>query len=364
MNVISAQDPYTYYKEQRKQSGIQWQGKLNAWCIYDYAIGKEALANIDFSSNYTPILKKNTFPHSLHKKIEPLLEFLQQLALYSDPPQHTAQRKELTSRFTKNIITQLTQPIDAIIHNVCRKQNREFDFVEKISNTVPAQIAAQLLNRPQSDASLFFKWTEQISAFINAPLKSDIECTAALEAVSEIKNYFGENYAISSMIMAASIDTMTIFLTNIVYLLLSNPNQMQLLKNKPELMDTAIAEILRIEPPAHVTARIATTKQLFHHKNIKKGDLIIIFLAALNRDPNYFSNPDDFIISRKKIKIFSFSHGAHTCVGQLVAQITAKKLIEHIINDWPTLSLTKQPIVWEMGSIFRKIKSLPLIINE
>jgi pimeloyl-[acyl-carrier protein] synthase len=363
MDKVQIQDPYRYYARQRQKAAIHWSQSYRSWCIFDYKVGCEALTHHDVSSNLCPFLSATTFPDSIREEATPLISFLQQWLFYCDPPQHTQLRQQLNPKFSKQNIENHTDGIKAIIENVCTPQTGCFDFINQVANIIPPRVIALILDLPQTDAPLFLHWTEQLSSYVNAFVRSKNECRAAMHAVSEIKQYFTDQPALHSMLIATGIDTMIAFLSNMLYVLLKHPEQFLLLQQNRELVDSAINELLRFEPPAHIIVRMAKTDFTLHECNIKAGDAISIFLAAMNRDPNQFANPEQFDITREKNRHVAFGHGIHYCLGRLLAQTTGRILLNYMLDHWSHIQLSQHNITWNMGSVLRQIASLPVTLR-
>jgi len=164
--------------------------------------------------------------------------------------------------------------------------------------------------------------------------------------------------------MVGGLETTTNLITNGVLSLLRNPDQQKLLRQTPDLMPTAVEELLRYESPSQHTARIARDDLELGGKQIRKGQAVIAVMAAGNRDPERFPEPDRLDIERPDNRHLAFGWASHFCFGAPLARLEAEISFTSLLHRLPELQLVDQPLVWRENLGLRGLKSLPLTFEQ
>jgi hypothetical protein len=142
--------------------------------------------------------------------------------------------------------------------------------------------------------------------------------------------------------------------------LLRNPEELEKLRRNLSLIPSAMEELLRYESPVQHTARIAPQDTELGGKQIRKGQAIIAVMAAANRDPERFPDPDRLDIARADNRHVAFGYGAHFCFGGPLARVEAQVVFEEMLTRFPRWSLDPVPVVWQANLGIRGLTSLPL----
>jgi cytochrome P450 len=143
---------------------------------------------------------------------------------------------------------------------------------------------------------------------------------------------------------------------NSTRLLLDHPGAMAQLRDTPAFTPTAVAELLRYEPPIQLTARVAT-EALDEHR-IRKGQTVVPLLGAANRDPVVFAEPETLDLTRTPNPHLSFGGGPHHCLGAGLAQLTTELALTALLTHYPALELTGPPPRWRNAVVPRGLGSL------
>jgi len=141
--------------------------------------------------------------------------------------------------------------------------------------------------------------------------------------------------------------------------LITNPIELNKIKNNKEYWEKALDESLRIESPVHLVGRIANSKFDLHGFPIQKDDTVTLCLGAANRDPKIFNDPDSFLTERKFRHHLAFGAGIHFCLGSWLAKVQWKIAMQTLFNRFPNISLASQPTWRKMLSI-RGLTSMPV----
>lgn len=296
-----------------------------------------------------------------------------------DPPDHTRVRQLVNTAFSRREISERNEQISAIaqqlINDNCTKT--QFDLVNEFAFPLPMVVSAEIIGIPLQDRERF-RTTFEVLAKLMAPMQSEEDWQAALDAAQWLNEFMQtlleqrqanpQNDLISALIQASedkdslshaeiASAIMTIFtaagttterlISNGAYLLLSNPEQLKLLKQNPDLIDNAIDEILRFHHPNQSTStnRRATCDITLRGKKIKAGDTVRVSLGAANRDPSMYANPNQFDINRGKVRHLAFGRGIHFCLGSNLARVQAKIALQQLLLSDRKISLrTTDPV--------------------
>ena len=148
-----------------------------------------------------------------------------------------------------------------------------------------------------------------------------------------------------------------------VLALMQHPEQFTRYKNDPDLIEPMIEEMLRYTNPVqHALPRIAKEPIEIDGNIIKKGESVLLFIAAANRDGSVFENPNAFDISRTPNKHFAFGYGVHFCLGAPLARLEAKIALQRLIDRFPDMQLATpaSELIWRESMFLRGLKNLPI----
>jgi cytochrome P450 len=165
-----------------------------------------------------------------------------------------------------------------------------------------------------------------------------------------------------AVLMFGGIETTEGMIANAILHLLSHPEQHALVDGDRTLLANAIEESLRLEPAAASIDRYATRDVRLGAASIGRGDLVTISIAAANRDPEHFPEPDRYDVRRENSRQhISFAHGPHVCIGMHLARIEAHRAIARLLDRLPRLRLDPAHPIRPRGLVFRKPPTLPAV---
>lgn len=298
-----------------------------------------------------------------------------------------------TNRWRKTCEIQMKNLIDQVKNEVA------FDFVSSFSNPLPLEVICKIIGVPREYIEQCNRWgrtlagigldlpknnrelgelekaamelTELISKLLQERKKSPKKdlLSVMLEADSE-----GQKLEDSEIIASAAFTLIAGFETTMnlfsvgTLLLLENPDQLELLSKKPDLIPNFIEEALRLTSPIQFVVRTAETNQILADgTKVRKGQTIILNLASANRDPKVFNKPNDFDIQRENAKKnVSFGFGAHHCIGSILARVEAEVFWQELLSGYPDVSgwkLSGEPI-YEKSKLIRSISRLPVSLQD
>ena len=309
--------------------------------------------------------------------------------LFMDDPDHARNRRPLMQAFYQRI-KKRDEEIVALIDGVidAAPDSGRFDLMEHIAVPVPILVIAHILGVDESRLGEFRAWSEGLILGLN-PMRTPEE-TAYMEASRDkLDRYFTElmearrkhprSDLISDMVQAQAAGgdfadeelrinlqallvggnlTTTDLIGNGVWLFLTHPEQLEAFKADPKLDVPAVEEVLRYEAPVQATSRILSEDREVAGCPMHKSQPVFMSLAAANRDPKRFENPEAFDITVKRRSHVSFGGGAHICIGAPLARIEARRVYRKLFERYPNMTLPEQKIVWRALPFFRGIEKL------
>jgi cytochrome P450 len=174
-----------------------------------------------------------------------------------------------------------------------------------------------------------------------------------------------ERVAQCVLFLAAGSNTVSEQIINGVHDLLIHPDALTTLKERPELIPTAVEEMFRHETPTPFLNRIAREDLEIGGTLIKKGQVVFLGFGAGNRDPEIFTDPDRFDVTRKGAAHLSFGYGAHFCIGANLARIEIEALVRSLLERMPEIRLdpAAAPVLSCDSLMFRGFKTLPVVVS-
>lgn len=309
--------------------------------------------------------------------------------LFMDDPDHARNRRPLMQAFyqrIKKMEAEIVALIDGVID--AAPDSGRFDLMEHIAVPVPILVIAHILGVDESRLGEFRAWSEGLILGLN-PMRTP-EQTAYMEASRDkLDRYFTElmearrkhprSDLISDMVQAQAAGgdfadeelrinlqallvggnlTTTDLIGNGVWLFLTHPGQLEAFKADPKLDVPAVEEVLRYEAPVQATSRILSEDREVAGCPMHKSQPVFMSLAAANRDPKRFEDPEAFDITVKRRSHVSFGGGAHICIGAPLARIEARRVYRKLFERYPNMTLPEQKIVWRTLPFFRGIEKL------
>lgn len=395
INLASAQfkeDAYEIYKESRKMQPILFVNKTELgaeWLITRYEDALPLLKDNRLKKDPANVFSQDTLNVFLTVDNS---DHLTTHMLNSDQPNHNRLRSLVQKVFTPKMIAQLEGRIQHIADDLLNEVERKgsLNLVDDYSFPLPIIVISEMLGIPKEDQAKFRIWSHAVIASPETPEeikeieKQLSEFITYLQYIVDVKRKDPKEDLVSALILAeneghklnapelysmimllivAGHETTVNLITNTVLALLENPDQLQLLKNNPNLIDSAIEEGLRYYSPVEVTtARWAAEPFQIHEQIIQKGDMVSISLASANRDETVFENPEVFDITRENNRHIAFGHGSHFCLGAPLARLEAKIAITTLFNRMPELQIkgNREEMKWQGNYLMRSLEELPL----
>ncbi len=343
---------------------------------------------------------RDTTTFSSDKKVEfwpkygdtPLYEHHTTSLVFSDPPLHTRVRKIMVGALNPKALAAMEPGLIALVDKLIAAldEKEEADLIEDFSSAIPIEVIGNLFAIPHEDRGPLRDWSLAILGALEPVLtreqedwgnRSVIEFKAYLKDLTAerrkhpgdpatdvltrlIEGIGGETLTETELlqncifILNAGHETTTNLIGNALAALHEWPQERQRLLDKPELISTAVDEILRFESPNQLGNRITTTACQINGEEIAAGTRIHLCIGAANRDPRQFADPDTLDLARKPNKHHAFAGGPHLCVGFSLARMEGRIAISRFLQRFPDYKLTGGAV--RNGRVrFRGYASLP-----
>jgi cytochrome P450 len=378
-------DPYPHYAKLREAGPVHHVRNAAGqtfWLVVGYEEGRAALADPRLSKSPATLgvpADRGMGPH----------------VLIVDPPDHTRLRKlisrEFTARRVENLRPRIQQITDELVGAMLPAG--QGDLVDALAFPLPITVICELLGVPDADREIFRRWTNDIVAppepadaagagqalrgYLDE-LIEDKRCSAPrddlLSALLRTRAEDGDQLsaaelrAMAFILLIAGHETTVNLLSNGVRALLSHPDQLAALRADFTLLDGAIEEMLRYDGPVETaTMRFTREPVAYGDTVVPAGETVLVSLAAGDRDPDHFADPDTFDIRRsatggRSPGHLAFGHGIHFCLGAPLARLEGRVAIRTLLERCPDLALDPAagPSEWLPGMLIRGVRRLPL----
>jgi cytochrome P450 len=355
-------NPYPVYDRLRSSSPLLHDPQSGLWLVFDYDGVKRVLSDPDaFSSRYGP-------------------EWL----IFLDPPRHTKLRALITRAFTPRSVANLEPRIRELAGALLDRtvERGEMDLAADFSVPLPMMVIAEMLGVPAEDHPRFKRWADAILAMsYTISGRGSEEARAATEyflaVTAEMSTYLtglldrrqaaprddlltrlalaevdGERLTreqilgFFQLLLLAGSETTTNLINNAVLCFVDNPDQLARLRAAPDLLPSAIEEVLRYRSPLQWMYRATRRDVEVHGQVIPAGKLVLAMIGSANRDPRQFRDAGHFDVGRDPNPHIAFGHGIHSCLGAPLARLEARIALADFLGRVDGIDLASdQP--WE-----------------
>lgn len=316
--------------------------------------------------------------------------------LFLDPPDHTRLRKLVSKAFTPRRVESLRPHIQEIVDGILDEaaDRGELDIVSDLGYTLPVTVICELMGVPLVDRDRFGPWSSDASRLLDGVLEPEV-MQAGVVGVMNIVGYFNDLFAqrrrsprddlVSALIAAeeegdklteeelrsitlllfiAGHETTMNLIGNGMKALLEHRDQFDRIVSDPTLVPGAIEELLRYDGPVHLTGRIATQELEVGGRTFRPGEQVITLLAAANRDPARFPDPDRLDVGRTDNHHLAFSHGIHYCLGASLARVEGQVAIGSLVRRFPRMELVTEQPVYRDHFVLRGLRELRVAVGS
>ncbi|MFI1194675.1 cytochrome P450 [Micromonospora sp. NPDC020750] len=317
-----------------------------------------------------------------------ILRTFESSMMFINPPDHTRMRAVFAKTFTPRRLGALEPVIDRITDRLLDRMAEagagggEVDFVADFAYPIPALVMAEFIGLPEADLSWYRERVERIDDFLDVAGATPERLAKADTAATELRAYYRELIAdrrrtpsedlvsglveavdsggvdltedelISNLIVLfnASFVTTVYMFSNGLPLLLDHPEVAAALPGDDKLTLGCVDEVLRMQSPVHFLARAAPRDTVLNGVPVAEGENVMLLIAAANRDPARFPDPDRFDPRRGGPPSLAFGVGLHYCLGAAVSRLEGRLALPRLFARFPELRITQTPVY--SGSLF------------
>jgi pimeloyl-[acyl-carrier protein] synthase len=382
-------DPYPFYRTLQAKHPVYFSPALRGWILSRYSDVVDVLQDSRFSVDRQ---QSNMF-----RRLQPFAslrpdftEAVTRSLLMLDPPDHTRLRRLVNKAFTPRVVENLRPRIQAIVDELLDRveKQKQMDLIRDLAYPLPVIVISEMLGIAPEDHAKFKEWSDALTALVD-PMQAENGMGPAQEAYVQLAAYLrrvfeerrlsprqdlisalvsvdeqgdtltdAELLSLSALILGAGHETTTNLLGNAVVALLRNPGERRRLQDDPSLITSAVEEFLRYDSPVQLTDRVATQDCEIAGRGVRKGVLVAVVLAAANRDPERFADPDRLDVGRQDNHHVAFGHGVHFCLGAALARTEAQIAVSTLLRRFPDFDGETDPREWKRSTVLRGPMSL------
>jgi cytochrome P450 len=393
----AVQHPHRYFERLRNSDPVHWNPRHKAWVLTRYdQVSTELRTNQLTAERITPFTEAVTRAAN-SQDVDATFEILRQWLVFKDPPEHTRLRRLVARAFTPTMVRarteEITETITGLVDDL--RERDSVDLINEFAFPLPAVVIAQMLGVPPEDRNMFKEWSDQLTALVFGAYGSEDRFESAARGMIDLRDYLldliahyekqpGENLisvllehedddalsreelvATCTLLLFGGHETTTNLIGNGMLALMTNPDQLALLHSQPDLIGSAIEEILRFDGPARATVRMVKENHEVDGRMLSEGERVFLINLSANRDPEMFEDPDSLRIERNPGNHLGFGVGIHYCLGAPLARLEGKLAISHLLDAFPDITLDADPssLAWHQTMLSRGLVKLPVNIR-
>lgn len=395
-NASLIENPHRVFAEFRQRSPVVW-NEAGFWIATGYdtvrsvIIDKRNFGQGDFIRNIQLYYGDgfDVFAHSAYR-------WLSEVFVYQDPPRHTRIRGLVSQALTVRRVREMRPDIEAITHGLLDRVANQgsMELIHDFAYRLPTLVMCNMLGigADEADEALLTRLNQAIAdAFLVLEMRplTTAELELANRQTDFLESFFGEIFerrrkqprddlatallhardgdsqlteremiTVAIALFGAGFETTAHMIGNGVLVLRQNPQEWQTLVATPELAARATEEILRYESSLIATYRTAFNDIEVGGQTIQAGERVLAVLAAANRDPGMFPQPDTFTIEREGAHHLAFGGGIHFCVGAELARLEGEIALRALATRMPALEVVESTPQWRPGFMFRGLSEL------
>ena len=397
-------NPFPLFAELRAKQPVFFSETLGGWVVTRFQDVSDILHNHqDYSSKGRVLHLINKLDPEIQKGL-PLLQmhFATGLA-HSDAPEHKRLRGLLAQAFTPKVSESMRPITRDVVSRVLSQLGSTSDLIHDVFTPVPALVVGRLLGSTDADIPDLIRWAgainglyekgglidpqkaiyaeemlQEIRIFVTrlanerrvlrdqGALDPSQDVLAGLVNAESLGDSLSDSELVSTVVtlFVAGHETTTHLLGNGMLALLTNPSQIQKIREQPDLIPSAVDEMARFDGSVPRSWRITKKEMEISGVLIPEGELVLPILSSANRDENEFIEPDIFDLTRDTRKHLAFGRGVHVCLGAPLARIEGQEIIKQLLEKFPNIALqgSTDDLQWRKDVALRGLISLPVTL--
>ncbi len=374
-----ALDPYTWYRENLRRDRISYDERGGYWNVFGYDAAVEVLTDPDRYSSRALGEGGVLFEHTM---------------LSMDPPEHTERRGTVAEYFHPQEVDEHKATVERRVDELLDEalEDGEFDAVADLAYKLPIMTICDILGVPRDEWRRFKQLSDtavagpistggDVEALEETRQQTVLESGRALHEQlmrkreepedDLISNVLEKDHGLSEyellrmlgLLMAAGNVTTTNLIGNAVWTLLEHPDELEKLRDNPERTGDVVEEVLRYRSPVQFTGRLTTEETTLAGENVDPDEHVIVWLAAANRDPEIFDEPDEFEPGREPNNHIAFGRGPHTCLGASLARMEAEVAVRRLVEQTESWSKVDEPLQPFESTFLYGVQNLPMEVE-
>ncbi|MGV9797161.1 cytochrome P450 [Mycobacterium sp. NPDC003449] len=378
-----AADPYPFYEDCRRRGEVVWDDTAQAWLVLGYGPARQVLGGADWTSDpaANPIARAGLDPINL--------QFAERSMLVSDGPIHRRLRGSVRDVFTRSFVGGLAEGVEAITSEAVDRPEpgAAFDFMVQIALPIPMGVVAAWLGLGPDTTDLLAELSPVIIRMLGT-LADTEETRAGTVAAAELMGEFLplaadrrrhpgddllsfiagdpelelEDVVVTAILIAVAGHETTANLlgSGLIRLLRPGADGTRLAERLDPADPGVVTELLRLDSPVQAALRTATRDTRIGEVTVHAGETALVVVAAANRDPVVFSDPDEFRVGRTGAAPLTFGYGAHHCLGASLARLEIGTALPKILARGPVLA--GEP-AWRDTPAIRGALRIPMVFT-
>ena len=393
-NIIP--NPFPVYAELAEKEPVHWCEGLQAWAVMRHADCISALTDPRLKAERMERVLSVKFPGRELAPDSIYHQFTKNVMMYTDPPVHDSLRRSTHPGFTREAHEHYSKLIEAVANDLVAtipEGKREIDGVADLAAKLPVNAAVRAFGVPEEDLDFVLPRVADIMTYWSGPREQPLALDFLLDRLDELHAYSIElvegkrgkvlpDTVIARLAACQATNTDSTLkqtIHQLVLLLIAlfapttpgsassgmlsfarNPDQIERFRSDPACAANAANEVFRYNASNQFTWRLAAESFNINGAWIEKGQAVVPFLGAANRDPRVFEEPNKFNLDRKNsAQHLTFGAGVHSCLGRQIAALEVSWFLKALFNRYRKIELTGEP-QWNPNLEFRSLKYLPL----
>ncbi|MEV6406270.1 cytochrome P450 [Streptomyces bobili] len=380
-------DPYPFYARMRREDPVH-RSAQGIWYLTRYADVEAALSDPRLSNDRDRMTCAYSALGGDLKAFSRLTDRLGRVMSNTDPPEHARLRKLANRAFTARRVEALRDGIQRIVDRLIDEAvaaGPTMDLIEAVASPLPLSVVCELFGIPPEDLPQVKTWFHRFGRLSEDIDKSEEaidqyeeylarlvrrrradpgdDLISALVATQARDDRLTDSELLSTcfVLITAGDETTTHLVGNGMLALLRHPDELTRLREDPALIRAAVDELARYDTPTQAIVRVVAEDIEIGGRTLREGELAYLFLAATNRDPERFEDPDRLDLNRPGNRHLSFGNGPHFCLGGPLAKLQAEVAVGTLVRRLPHLRLADGAVLdWRPNPLQRRLAALPL----
>ncbi|TDV48692.1 cytochrome P450 [Actinophytocola oryzae] len=344
----AARDPHTVFARMRERDPIQWHAPTASWYVTSYALVTDLLRERTLSARLSGHAAARDVAASA--RLRRLVELFDSWMVFSDPPHQTRLRDAVADGFLPRAARAWAECARSVTEQALPTADGDVVEVDRVSTVIATRLTCAVLGVPVRDEHLVRGWSADLIGFLATPSAEPARTAVAAEAVEKLDEYWrtvvsprlaeddrlaplrgmiGLDHhsalALFTQLLTGGIDPVASTLTTAMHLLLGSDTE-------HGDVDAIVEEALRFDAPFHFVPRTATAELRIGGHTVPEGARVVLVIAAANRDPAVYEDPDAFRPGRPGPPHLAFGLGGHYCLGASLARVLLRESIGAVLR--------------------------------